>query len=500
MRIQFSLLIGLLLLGTIQVHGQFSGSNYAEYSFGNIPGEDPSDVHGLYDQLNLQYKWKGFGAKVRVESFMSSLDEREDYTQFTQYNLFYKKKGWKFNAGHFYETLGKGLLFRGYEIKGSVFESQVYRVKQAFQRDLYGFGGSYQGKNFAVKAIRGKSLIGDLPPTIDDNRLDLVSAGEVNVFLGDQKLGLIYLNNQNDNEENNYLSFLAGGDLGERFSYYGEFAHRADSGDKLTSLGEDDSYGIYFSLNYAVDGFGASLEFKDYQNLFIGSGISDPPTLVKEHSYRLLNRSTHVPFFFDESGMQLEVFYSPDSKHLFTFNHSRSKNEFGADLSKKSAEYFAEWYYTPASGNQLKIFADYSFDDILAETGRYATGVYYTQLLEKSWSATLETEFQHLEREFAEKKSYQNIYAGLILSKSHKFSAALVWEFSNDSKFVDLAGTDKVESSQHYPGVNLLYRPNRKNTLQLFAGKRRGGPACTSGICYEVLDFKGVELKWSIKL
>ena len=46
----------------------------------------------------------------------------------------------------------------------------------------------------------------------------------------------------------------------------------------------------------------------------------------------------------------------------------------------------------------------------------------------------------------------------------------------------------------------MLVKPNRKNTIQLFAGKRRGGPACTSGICYEVLDFKGAEIKWLIRI
>ena len=35
--------------------------------------------------------------------------------------------------------------------------------------------------------------------------------------------------------------------------------------------------------------FGFSAELKDYQNMLLGSGISDPPTLVKEHSSRLLH-------------------------------------------------------------------------------------------------------------------------------------------------------------------------------------------------------------------
>ena len=74
-----------------------------------------------------------------------------------------------------------------------------------------------------------------------------------------------------------------------------------------------------------------------------------------------------------------------------------------------------------------------------------------------------------------------------------------MWEFTNDSKYADIPGTEETELRQHYPGLNVSYKPDRKNTLQLFAGKRRGGSACTAGICYEVLDFKGVELRWTVR-
>ncbi len=496
--------IGLILLGwfgTISISwGQLSGSNIAEYGLGNIPGVEPSNVNSIYDQFNLQYKIKGFGASVRVENYYSNDSLREDYTQLSQFSLSYKKRGLDLKAGHFYETLGKGLLYRGYEIKNSVYENQIYRVKQGFYRDLRGATGSYSKDWFSVKALWGESLMSELPPTAHDRREDLVTAGEFNANFANQKVGVIYLQNENNDEMSEYLSFLFGGTLFENFDYYAELAHGIGSGESYFDFEEDNSYGAYVSLSYSVAGFGASLEFKDYHNLFIGSGISDPPTLVKEHSYKLLNRSTHVPYFFDESGMQLEVFIVPKENHLITLNHSRSKNEFGEDFDFNSAEYFAEWYYTTEANNQIKVFADYSYDDVLNENARYATGVYYTYVFPKSWSLALETEFQHLERTYDKTESFQNVYAGLVLNQSTKFSAALIWEFTNDNKFADLSGTDKVETKQHYPGINLSYKPNRKNTISLFGGKRRGGPACTSGICYEVLDFKGVELRWSIKI
>jgi hypothetical protein len=33
----------------------------------------------------------------------------------------------------------------------------------------------------------------------------------------------------------------------------------------------------------------------------------------------------------------------------------------------------------------------------------------------------------------------------------------------------------------------------------MFTGRRRGGPACNAGVCYEVLDFYGVEFRFTTR-
>ncbi len=484
-------LTGIVFTG----NAQFSGYNLAEYQLGNIPGVKPANTNSIYDQFNLEYRLKNFTASARLENFYSTDSSRVHYTKLSQYTFSYQKKGLDLKAGHFYETLGKGLLFRSYEIKNSIYEDLIYRVKQGFYRDTRGVSGSYSNNYFQVKALRGKSLINQLPITDPNNRLDLVTAAETNVRLLNQTAGFIWMQNDNDTERSKYISTYLGGNLFNGFDYYGEFAHRVNAGDNFFGFETGDSYGAYFNMSYSKPGFGLSFELKDYQNLFIGSGISDPPTLVKEHIYKLLNRSTHVPNYFDESGMQLELFLVPAENHLVTLNHSRSKNELG-ETAFHSLEYFADWQFSFKSINQFKIFADYSSEELLFENARYATGLYYTRVLPRNWSFSVETEFQQIERTFSETDVFQNIYTGLILNRSPKYSAALVWEFTNDPNVADNGGTEAIEKMQHYPGVNLSVKPNRKNTIQLFAGKRRGGPACTSGICYEVLDFKGFELRW----
>ncbi len=489
----------LLFTGSVlKSNAQFSGNNLAEYQFGNIPGVEPKDVHSIYDQFNLEYRLKNFKVSGRLENFYSTDTARTHYTKITQYALSYQKKGLNLKAGHFFETLGKGLLFRGYEIKNSIYEDQIYRVKQGFYRDARGVFGSYSNKYFQIKALWGEPLINQLPINDPNNRLDMVSAAEANVTLLKQTAGFIWMQNENEFETAKYLSAYLGGNLFDIIDYYGEFAFRTNEDEYSNAAEPEQSYGAYFNLSYSSPGFGVSFELKDYQNLFIGSGISDPPTLIKEHIYKLLNRSTHVPYFFDESGMQVEFFIAPNDDHLITVNHSRSKNEIG-ETGYKSFEYFADWQFTTNTVNQFKIFADYSGDELLFENARYASGIYYTRTLKQNLSFSIETEFQQIERTFSETEKVQNIYTGLIFNYSPKFSAALIWEFTNDPNAADNPGTEEIEDTQHYPGMNLAFKPNRKNTIQLFAGKRRGGPACTSGICYEVLDFKGIELRWSYR-
>ena len=65
-----------------------------------------------------------------------------------------------------------------------------------------------------------------------------------------------------------------------------------------------------------------------------------------------------------------------------------------------------------------------------------------------------------------------------------KLIGSVVAEWSTDSFLVE-------KGTRFWIGANMRYQLNRKNSLQLFVGERRGGTACNAGVCYEVFDFKG---------
>lgn len=239
--------------------------------------------------------------------------------------------------------------------------------------------------------------------------------------------------------------------------------------------------------------------FATYHNLIIGKGISDPPTLVKEHSYKLLNRSTHVSDLGDERGYQLEMYYNFKNDWILTFNTSKAISEYIKTYVFN--EYFIEIYVPIKENNSLKTFVDWSQNDISNETGRIATGLYFSTLLTPKYSSNIDIEFQYIERQYPgfDPERFINFFSSIEISNSGKYSAALNYEFSSDPQIADKPSTTQIEKSKHYPGLLISYRPSNKINLGLFAGSRRGGPACNSGICYEVLDFEGIELRLSTK-
>ena len=134
----------LLLISAMQMQGQLTGNNLFEYQLGNLPYTEPNALSSHYNQLNLGYRYKGLKATVRAEHFLSQ-NEGSSYFSPSQFQVRYRKEKLELKIGNFNETLGNGLLVRGYEIAGSVFEEEAYRTRYGFYRDMFGFSAKLSG-------------------------------------------------------------------------------------------------------------------------------------------------------------------------------------------------------------------------------------------------------------------------------------------------------------------------------------------------------------------
>jgi len=468
-----------------EIRAQLSGQNLMEYQFGRLPNDTGSSFSTIYDRFLLDYSLKGFKAGGTLEQFYSPFESR-NYTRLAQYRLHFNSKAFDLKAGHFYETIGRGLMLRSYEIPGAILEDKSYRSRQYFNRDLLGFSAKFRHKDFTAKMIWGKPLINVLPPTFSekDRRSDRVAAVQADYSIKGHLLGAAVMQLSNVSGKSWYVMANASGNIFPYLSYYSELVKNTGT----SSIGDFSSsatFAFYGNLNLSFDRFGLSAEYKNYNNFLLGSGFNEPPALVREHSYKVLNRSTHVLQPQNEKGLQFEGFVHFADESALTLNYTRAVNDFG----KKSVfqEYFAEYSFNLKEKHDLKLFADWAQDPFKLEKDRFSSGFYADWKLGKTTSFNTSYEFQIFMRS---EKAIQNQVLSVGVSAKSKFTAYAVGEWSNDPVIVD-------KDSKIWLGTGLKYKVNHRHSLQLFAGERRGGPACNSGVCYEVLDFRGVEFRLS---
>jgi len=481
------LLLFVLLCLSYASFGQFSGTNLMEYQYGQIPN-DNSNFSSIYDRLLMSYNYKNFKAGTTLEQYYSPFNER-NYTKITQASLQYNSKWITVKAGNYQETLGRGLLLRSFEIPGAILEDVSYRSRNYFQRDILGFSTTLKLKNSTTKILYGKPLNNVFPPNQDQDvrRLDEIKAIYSDYNFKNQTVGVSVLDVKSNSGSKTYGMTTLSGKISPKITYYLEGAKDIGDGN-FSDFSNNSSHSYYGNVNLNFENLGVTLEGKDYNNFLIGSGINEPPALIKEHTYRTLNRSTHVAQPLNETGYQIEAFYTFPNASVLTLNHAIANNDFGTK-EFTFREFFAEYSFSILDKHDAKFFGDYANDPLKEESDRISLGAYFDWKASKKIGLKTEYEFQTFDRNGI---STQNHIAVIGFSLISKWIINLVTEFSNDAFLTS-------NSLKSWLGGNLKYQLNNANNFLVFAGQRRGGPACNAGICYEVLDFKGIEVRWNIR-
>lgn len=473
--------IFLLGYSTLAI-AQFRGNNLLEYQFGKLPTDTVSSFSTVYDRLVMDYTLKKFKFGATLETFYSPFDGRS-YIRPNQVRLQYRSKGFEVKLGNFYETIGRGSLLRSFEIPGAILEDITFRSRHYFNRDVAGALVKYRHKKFSGKLLYGSPLNNIFPTNqpVDVRRSDRIGAVYLDYQVGKQTIGAGTMNLTNELEDNWYVLLTGQGKIIPQIDYYTEFSRNVNE-DAFFDFDDDASFSFYANMNVNIGNFGLTAEYKNYKNFVLGSGINEPPAAVKQHTYRTLNRSTHVLQPLNESGYQLEMYYYLPSGSVLTLNHTRASNDFGMTFT--FMEYFGEYDFFVGKHN-FKIFADFAQDPFKLESDRISTGAYLDWKLGKKTSLDTEYEYQTFEREGV---SITNQLLQLTFNYTSRFSLGFIGEYSTDNFIVE-------DDFKLWMGATSKIKINNKNTLYLFGGNRRGGPACNSGVCYEVLDFEGVEVR-----
>ncbi|MBC8183883.1 hypothetical protein H8E88_22545 [candidate division KSB1 bacterium] len=508
----FVLALFFIIQNSSLLVGQISVSNLTEYQVGNLPDTDPKNMTSLYDQLNLDYYNRDLAIGVRFESFGSSqLDKK--YNKFTQRYLEWQKDWFRIRIGNFYGILGRGLVFRAFELPGVVKEDARNRMRFGLSRVADGFIAEAKTDLLEVTMLRGESLDSNLPPSIEDNNrsIGIVEGGELKLRpLNYLSFGGTYarytLANEKKYEVSSGILDLSIGQFLEKislndviFDFYGEYAQKQPALENYISTSSKHPHALYISTNLIFGGFGFSAEHKDYHDFnFL---MNDPPPLMKEHSFYLLNRSTHVLRPENEKGNQFEATYtflcgsSINANYTTALNRSPYMKDAKYHVEEKFLEgdiYFGENFLT-------KFFVDKSKDGFELVEDRFTFGLAWEYQFQDYNSINFEFQGQETEKtyEFApNKKKYKDFYGSISYSRSPKFAIALIGQRTGDPEETGDYTTLEIETkAKNLFSLNINYQLTPEHELFIFYGKRRGGWACTAGTCYEVLSFEGFEIR-----
>jgi len=514
-RIQFYSLLSLLFVSS-PLNAQVKVVNLIESQIGNSRiGED--NRTGVYDQLNIRYSKDNFYSGVKLETYGSTIST-EEYSTLSQKYIEYRTNQVRIRAGNFYNIFGNGVAMRAFDLPGVILDDFITRSRYSPFRDLDGLMLQFNNSEYEINLIKGTPVESTISPGKIDRRRGSVEGGEVNFKAIDAiDFGASYLHIiPEQGDENELYSFsgrlnsewlhsiIAVEDL--YIDIEAEFSSRdRDLLSEGFSISKQDPHALYLGLNMDYSQFSFIAEYKDYSGYNLG--INDPPSLVKEHAHPLLNRDTHVLIPKNEKGFQFEGNYFFGEISSITVNLSSAKNDVFLNETK-FFEKFAEFSHKINSDLKGVLYYSQSKDEFNAISNRKTFGAVLDYNINAHTGSSFEFALQNATRDFEyyldenddarlfTPTEFSNMFFSASIGISQSATFGFITERSTDPDETDDPSTFAIENNPRWwPSLNLSFDAGKIHEFRIFMGNRRGGTACTAGTCYELLPFKGLEIR-----
>ncbi|MBK6735212.1 MAG: hypothetical protein IPG61_14270 [bacterium] len=498
--------------------GTVRADNLLQWQTGRDPTVEASASVSIFDQFDLEYSRAALRAGLRFESFRPSRDEGfvpARYDELTMKFVEWEADGLRLNVGNGFATLGRGLMFRAFELRGVVRDATFPPSQYVDSRSLDGVIIEFDRGPLSALAFGGEPVrYPDAPPGIADlpRRDGHVAGGHAALEIHPSLvLGAGYLRGERQlagaqPELDEYASAdltLRAAELAPALAadheldlqFYAEYAGR--SWNPLKDGLETDAtapHALYTAAQLNYRRWGASFETKDYDAFALG--WNDPPNLVPEMSQHLLNRMSHFLLADKEDGHQLSVIGALPGEHALQFDAARAHNEInGLRHYRLDALTLGG---DPLRPLHWEVFAATGSDEVEGITDHRTGGISLRRDLGDGLSIRVAAEYQRAERTaFDVASTFDNAFLGLGVDRAGLGTLALQAEYSDDPDEQDDPLTPEVIETKprRWLGLVVSAPVSRYHEATLFVGTRRGGTACTSGTCYLVPDFEGAELR-----
>lgn len=463
--------------------------------------------------LGLRYSVKGFTGTVRFDAFQNS-NLQNPTTALTaaglgMYSLSKEFQNLTITAGHVYDQIGSGIIFRAYEDRGLLIDNALFGLHLKYRANKYltvkGFSGQTKYlfdrykpilKGFAAEGDfdLGKNVhitpgIGTVNRTMDQASMDLVIS-TINSYPVNERFTPVY-----NSFASTFYNTLNAGD----FTWYIEGAYKTHEA-VATGLGLKRLNGnvIYSTLGYSKSKFGINATFKRTENFMMRTSPNETlikglynwqPIIAQIRPQRLIARYTPPSQDLSEVGGAANVFITPNENLSFNASYTHINSLAGdtlyreafADAEIRSVKDFifhvgVQYLVYNQSLYQQKVKANYP--NIIALTP-------FLEVVYKiNQSKSIRTELQYMNT----KQDFGSWAFGLL-----EFSIASHWSFAVSDMYNVKPNYTHVNKAHHYPNFFVAHtRGAHRFTAQYV--KQVEGINCTGGVCRYEPAFSGAKI------
>lgn len=503
----------------------------------NIPQYD-NQKFGADAWLNLNYNYNKVKVGMRYDLFNNSnlFDPNGSYTDqgigmyFAEINL----GKLDIRAGHIYDQIGSGIIFRSYEQRSLLWDNALQGLRINYQINDNWSAKAFTGKQRFLfssfdAVIKGGSIDGFLKLGSEEKPLNLVPGfgiiSRTNSEETTEKFISILRNYIGDERVekfgyNNYLFTLYNTLSYGPFGWYFEGAYKSkdvffDPNALLTTFNGDQLPGryvreagtvFYSSLSYASKKIGITLEakrtenfnFRTDQTLTLNRGIVNfLPPMFRNNTYRLTSRYSPATQDVSEMAYQADVRYNLAKKLSGLTNYSQIETLEGELLYREIYtqllyKYKRKWRLT--AGVQLQTYNQAIYEGKpTSQTPNVQTITPFVDFLyyvTRKKSIRIEAQYMDTDQDYG-----SWIYGLAEVGLAPRWQLELSGMFNLVPNLGNLNIPEAIRGDQiFYPTAGAVYSQGA-NRYSLRYVKQVEGVVCSGGVCRLEPAFSGIKFE-----